>query len=109
MQKSIIGIDISKKDFSVSLFQENKHTVQCFPNGQKGYEALACWLSDKDIIPDMFCMEATGSYGEALADFLYASDYHVSVVNPFQIKSLLPVPNRIWTISWSFNADIGIN
>ena len=29
MQKSIIGIDISKKDFSVSLFQNNKHTVQC--------------------------------------------------------------------------------
>lgn len=87
MQKSIIGIDISKKDFSVSLFQNNKHTVQCFPNDLKGYEALACWLSDKHVVPDMFCMEATGSYGEALADFLYASDYHVSVVNPFQIKS----------------------
>jgi transposase len=87
MQKSIIGIDISKKDFTVSLLRAQKHSVRSFQNHREGYENLLAWLKECEVKPDIFCMEATGSYGEALADFLYAHDHRVSVVNPFQIKS----------------------
>ncbi|MFM7858116.1 MAG: IS110 family transposase [Flammeovirgaceae bacterium] len=87
MQKSIVGIDISKKDFTVSLLREQKHHVRSFDNDRDGYEKLLAWLKESDAKVDIFCMEATGSYGDALADFLYAHDHHVSVVNPFQIKS----------------------
>lgn len=65
MQKSIVGIDISKKDFSVSLLKEHKHNVQVFPNNAKGYEEFIHWLAQLNATPDIFCMEATGSYGEA--------------------------------------------
>ncbi|MDR0633298.1 MAG: transposase [Holosporales bacterium] len=33
-----------------------------------------------------FCMEATGCYHQALANFLHESGQRVSVVNPLQIK-----------------------
>ena len=59
----------------------------CFDNNLKGYKALLDWINEMKSRPHLFCMEATGSYGDALADFLYSRDYNVSVVNPFQIKS----------------------
>jgi transposase len=85
--KAIIGIDISKKDFAVALIIDQKPKKNKFSNAQSGFEALKKWLECQDITHAKACMEATGSYGERLADFLYYNDYEVSVLNPACIKA----------------------
>ena len=43
--------------------------------------------TSKRVLKVHACMEATGIYGEALANFLYDKEHLISVVNPMQIKS----------------------
>lgn len=84
---SILGIDISKKKFSVTLIDTTgaKH-YQEFANTETGFKSLSKWLDKPDITPLHACMEATNIYWEALADYLHSAEYQVSVVNPSQIK-----------------------
>ena len=92
MNKIILGIDISKKHFDVSLFMDNKHKNKKFSNNKIGYQSLKDWTLKytseyQDIGKIHVCLESTGFYGEELAEFLYKNGYKVSVVNPSCIKS----------------------
>ena len=84
----VLGVDIAKLKFDVCLIKENgkaKHKV--FANTKHGFEQLAVWLSSHEIAGLHVCLEATGSYGEALALYLFDADFIVSVVNPAQVKA----------------------
>lgn len=88
MTEPVLGIDIAKLKFNVCLININgklKHKV--FPNTSTGFEQLRDWLSKQGIERVHACMEATGTYGEALALFLYQAGQRVSVVNPAAIKA----------------------
>ncbi len=88
MNKSALGIDISKLKFNVCLIdghQKPRHKV--FPNTLVGFEQLAVWLSEQNAGDVQACLEATGTYGEALALFLLEAGYPVSVVNPAAVKA----------------------
>ena len=92
MNKIILGIDISKKHFDVSLFMDNKHKDKKFSNNKIGYQSLKDWTVKytpkyQDIGKIHVCLESTGFYGEGLAEFLYKKGYKVSIVNPSCIKS----------------------
>lgn len=87
MKKSTIGIDISKNDFTVAIYQDEKYKNYKFVNTDKGFKELLKAVKSSGIIEPLFCMEATGAYGEQLADYIYNNGFKVSVVNPFQIKS----------------------
>lgn len=90
--KFALGIDISKADYHAA--------IQCivtgdflsrskFPNTPEGHAKLLAWLISH-IGADLSvhaCMEATGSYGESLADFLHGKVAKLSVVNPRAIKA----------------------
>ena len=52
----------------------------------KGFEALSQWLKIKGVDTAHACMEATGSYGLNLAQYLHKNNFKVSVVNPARIK-----------------------
>lgn len=83
-----LGIDISKAKFDVALLRDNgklRHKV--FPNTEAGFQQLLDWLSKHKIQSVHACMEATGTYGEALAMYLYQAGHRVSVVNPAIIKA----------------------
>jgi len=57
-----------------------------FPNNQKGHVKLLKWakrLAGNSTIH--FCMEATGSYGDAIALYLAEAGHLVSVINPYRI------------------------
>jgi len=57
-----------------------------FPNDAKGFEQLVTWLRNRKVaVPVHACLEATGTYAEALATFLYEQGHTISVVNPAQI------------------------
>jgi transposase len=88
MTFSIIGINISKLKFDLCLLRDNgklKHKV--FPNTAAGFLQLSAWLEKQKVERVHACMEATGTYGEALATYLFDSGHVVSVVNPAIIKA----------------------
>ena len=84
----VLGVDIAKLKFDVCLIKENgkaKHKV--FANTTHGFEQLVAWLSSYQVGSLHVCLEATGSYGEALATHLFDAGLTVSVVNPAQVKA----------------------
>ena len=95
MLPMFLGIDISKDWFDAALLQENnlksdaparvKPTHKRFPNNARGFEQLLNWLKNHKAFRVHACLEATGTYGEALAAFLHEQGHTVSVVNPAQI------------------------
>jgi transposase len=84
----VLGIDIAKLKFDVCLIKENqkvKHKV--FANTKHGFEQLVAWLASHQVGSLHACLEATGSYGEALALHLFDAGHQVSVVNPAAVKA----------------------
>src|ERR1700759_134934 len=87
MSSNIMGIDIAKLTFDVALIiNENIFTGQ-FENSSKGFKALKSWLRTKQSGQVHACLEATGSYGEALSHFLFEQNHLVSVVNPLMTSA----------------------
>lgn len=84
--KSILGIDVAKQKLDVCLLFENKSLAKQFDNSPKGFKLLSAWLKSLHITEVHACLEATGTYGEAIADFLHQKGHLVSVVNPLSIK-----------------------
>jgi transposase len=85
-----LGIDISKKTFDVALIRDPetmKAKQRHFSNTPAGFQALQTWLAKHGVRQVHAVMEATGSYGDALAEYLYAAGHLVSIVNPAQIKA----------------------
>lgn len=87
MNKVILGIDIAKRKFDVALLRNDKIKNKVFSNDPTGFAALANWLSNQAVAHVHACMEATGHYGEALAEYLADAGHTVSIVNPAQIKA----------------------
>lgn len=87
MSAAILGIDIAKKKFDVSLYVSGKHKHKTVANTQAGFEELSTWLAKNGIGKVHACMEATGILWEALATYLYDAGHVVSVVNPARIKA----------------------
>jgi transposase len=56
-------------------------------NHAKGFHALTAWLQKQNAVTPHVCMEATGVYWEAVAEYLAAQGLTVSVINPSQIKA----------------------
>jgi len=85
-----LGIDISKQTFDVALIRDPetmraKHRQ--FPNTPAGFQALHSWLARQGVTQVHAVLEATGAYGDALAESLHAAGHRVSIVNPAQIKA----------------------
>ena len=88
MDKSIVGIDISKKKFDATvLLKDGNQRHRFFANTKEGFEQLKKWLEDLGIQEAHCCMEATGCYGEPLAFFMHEKGYKISIVNPARIKA----------------------
>lgn len=87
IQYSILGIDIAKLKFDVALIVKDKFKSKVFPNTQEGFVSLSQWLTQHDVSQLHACMEATGVYWEALAEYLADAGHQVSVVNPAQIAA----------------------
>jgi len=84
---AILGIDISKKTFDITLLTADgvRHHRQ-FPNTEAGIGSLQAWLTTQRVTTLHACMEATNTYWEMLAEALAQAGYQVSVVNPARTK-----------------------
>ena len=85
---SILGIDVSKDSLDVVLISGNRQVHKIFNNNSVGHKHLHNWLVAQRAERPHVCLEATGQYGEAVAEFLYQSGYPVSVVNPARYQAL---------------------
>jgi len=83
-----LGIDVAKDKLDVVLLNEAQQTHSgVFANNPQGFEQLQRWLS-KRLDGDVHaCLEATGRYSQAVAEYLRQTGYTVSVVNPARIKA----------------------
>ena len=86
MTTAILGIDVAKDSYQVSLMKAQRTYRHSFRNQASAFADLTTWLQQHDVREVHACMEATGRYGEALATYLFGQGYTVSVVNPAQIK-----------------------
>lgn len=86
MNNIILSINISKAIFDIALLDDNKVKTRKFSNTTKGFSALKQWLKSNKIDTAHACMEATGCYGEKLAQYLYDNNLKVSIVNPALIR-----------------------
>lgn len=90
---SVLGVDVSKAKLDVAaLSQDGKYRSKVFANSSSGFEALRLWLQSlapEDPRAVHVCMEATGSYHEALALYLHDLGVRVSVVNPMRVKRFI--------------------
>jgi len=83
-----LGVDISKAKFDVALLRpDGKFHHRVLPNTAAGFQQLSAWLSKQKAHSIHACMEATGTYSDALATYLRSAGYLVSVVNPAIIKA----------------------
>jgi transposase len=90
-----LGIDVSKAKLDVALLKaDGKYRCKVFANDAAGFASLLLWLRShvpKTQADVHVCLEATGSYHEALALFLTDQGVSVSVVNPLLVKRFMEV------------------
>lgn len=87
MIQPVLGIDIAKDTFDVALILAGKTWNEHFENSPDGFKSLSRWVGRHTHEKVHACMEATGQYGDALAEYLYQQGWQVSVVNPARIKA----------------------
>lgn len=84
---SYLGIDIAQATFDVALWVEGQTHQGQFANNAAGFTALSRWLTKRRAGQTQATLEATGRYGEALAEQLHEAGHRVAVVNPARIKA----------------------
>lgn len=84
----VLGIDIAKAKFEVVLLTAvGKRRRKSCPNTPVGFVELDAWLRRQGVTQVHACLEATGTYGDALALWLYDAGHRVSVMNPAVIEA----------------------
>lgn len=86
MIQSILGIDVSKDTLDAVLLNGDSHVYGSFPNSEVGFSRLVGWIACQGAGQVHACLEATGQYGDGVAEYLYRAGHAVSVVNPARIK-----------------------
>lgn len=88
MQLFQLGIDVAKAKLDCALkLQDGKYRHKVVENNRKGFAELSEWLGKYNAENAHVCMEATGIYWEAVAEYLANLGFTVSVINPAQIKA----------------------
>lgn len=82
-----LGIDMAKLTFEARLKLEHQQPMRSFPNTPQGFEQVATWLLSLGVERVHACLEATGTYGDGLALFLYEQGHQVSIVDPARVAA----------------------
>jgi transposase len=83
---AVLGIDIAKAKFNVTLqHADGTRRRKVCVNSAAGFAELVAWLQRQGVEHVHACLEATGTYGEALATYLFDAGYGVSLVNPARV------------------------
>jgi len=84
----VLGIDIAKAKFDVALRRaDGKLRRKSCANSPAGFAELSRWLAQQQVTRAHVALEATGTWGEALALYLSDAGHVVSVLNPAVIHA----------------------
>ena len=90
IQKSYIGIDVSKLTIDVCIItQEGEQDYGQFENNTKDFKRMELWLTKRAYFSfkeTMFCMEHTGLYTRELVSFLLQREAHVWMESALHLK-----------------------
>lgn len=82
-----LGIDVAKASLEGVLLREDQPPEPIrVENNRSGFHKLHHFLQKRKVKELHVCLEATGYYGDEVAQFLVEVGYNVSVVNPARIK-----------------------
>lgn len=86
-----LGIDVAKLKLDCALrLETGKSRAKVVENTQAGFAKLEAWLrSHTDELPHV-CMEATGIYWEAVAEFFCSQGLSGQCCKPSPDQSLFP-------------------
>jgi transposase len=85
---AVLGIDIAKAKCDVALqAPDGRVRRKSCANTPAGFRELEAWLRRHGVARVHACLEATGTYGDALATWLFDAGHRVSVVNPMMIHA----------------------
>lgn len=86
-----LGIDVSKTTLDAALLSEDHQTRKprhkVFANSAQGHQQLLAWLTDNGAPVVHACLEATGTWADAVALALHEAGHIVSLVNPALIRA----------------------
>jgi len=83
-----LGIDVSKNTLDVALLGESaKPRHKVFANDVVGHAELLRWLEQQSVDAVHACLEATGTWADAVSAALHQAGHKVSLVNPAQIHA----------------------
>jgi transposase len=85
-----LGIDVSKATLDAALLLDSGATKarhKVFLNTPVGHGQLLLWLQEQGASIVHATLEATGSYGEAVALALHEAGHRVSLVNPALVRA----------------------
>ena len=85
--QNVVGIDVSKEKLDVCALFDGKSRKKIVDNSVSGFKSLHNWISKTNIDNPHFCIESTGCYSEAVAEFFHEHRFKVSLVNPLQTNS----------------------
>lgn len=77
-----VGIDLAKAKADVAAWDGQRTRHHTFSQTAVGHAALVAWLEQLPGPVSRVCLEATGTYGDALALAVHDAGYAVSLLNP---------------------------
>lgn len=87
MSEPVLGIDVSKKDLSLTLIIGDKSFFLKVDNNNHGFKKICSWLKKCYIKQVKTCLESTGIYSLNIANYLYDQGHRVSIINPACINA----------------------
>jgi transposase len=99
MSVPFAGVDISKGTFHFNILHKDKEKKKQFSNSLNGFNNLLDFLKNCHFKQIHVCMEVTGTYYEALAEFLIEHGHLVSVIPPNQSAAF------IQSLGWRSKTD----
>ncbi len=82
-----VGIDVSKLTLDIAVRLANKLRKQHVANSPQGFVQLSTWLSKLGVSQAHICVEATGTYSDAIALWGHEHGHQVSVLNPARVAA----------------------
>jgi transposase len=80
-------IDIAKATAEVAAWDGHPYRRHTFAQTSAGHVALLAWLRRLGEPVARVCLEATGTYGDDLAQAVHEAGYRVSLLNPAVLKA----------------------
>lgn len=108
MEKTWVGIDVSKRKLDIFLYPEGKHFE--ISNNHKDFAKLIKILKSKEV--ELIVFESTGGYELPCVYSLVAENFPVAIINPSRIKSYAKAKNircKTDKIDSSLIADFAFN